>query len=413
MRGGNTRHTRNIRCVHGQADAYNTGAVPVRRAVAGPVRGRRRAERREARRADGPRIRDACPALDDRARGPLAAAAGRHAAPRPHQPVLPRRRQGPGQHVPPDRRSGWGSRSATAPTVERPGRWTATECTGGQRRHDGDAGADPAPGRSCARAAGSRPTSSGCARYWGDAADNYHHPRPAYNDGRVLRRAVRRRAPQRAGEERGFHAVAVDARSPRFDGGIATRLDSIPFGIVVNRDGRRFYDEGEDIWPKRYAIWGRNIAEQPGQIAYRSGTPRSAACSCRRCTGPHRAGDDRASSRRSSASTPATLADTVTRVQRGDRARRPRSTRPRWTAARTRGLDPPKSNWAQPIDTPPYYGDADAAGHHLHLHGRRGRPSRPGCCAKDGDARSRNVFAAGEIMSGNILSTGYLAGVRA
>src|SRR5438105_92998 len=38
-------------------------------------------------------------------------------------------------------------------------------------------------------------------------------------------------------DPRGFHAVAVDARAPRFDGGIATRLDSVPFGIVVNMHG--------------------------------------------------------------------------------------------------------------------------------------------------------------------------------
>ena len=64
------------------------------------------------------------------------------------------------------------------------------------------------------------------------------------------------------------HAVAIDARSPKFDGGIATRLDCIVFGVVVNRDAQRFYDEGEDVWPKRYAIWGRLIAQQPDQIGY-------------------------------------------------------------------------------------------------------------------------------------------------
>ena len=42
----------------------------------------------------------------------------------------------------------------------------------------------------------------------------------------------------------------------------------MPLGIVVNRTGERFYDEGEDLWPKRYAIWGRLVAQQPGQIAY-------------------------------------------------------------------------------------------------------------------------------------------------
>ena len=37
---------------------------------------------------------------------------------------------------------------------------------------------------------------------------------------------------------------------------------------MVNRDAERFYDEGEDFWPKRYAIWGRLVAHQPGQIGY-------------------------------------------------------------------------------------------------------------------------------------------------
>ena len=74
------------------------------------------------------------------------------------------------------------------------------------------------------------------------------------------------------------------ARAPKFDGGIVTRLDCVPFGIVVNRDGERFYDEGEDFWPKRYAIWGRLIAQQPDQIAYSIIDAKSIDCSCRRCS---------------------------------------------------------------------------------------------------------------------------------
>ena len=54
----------------------------------------------------------------------------------------------------------------------------------------------------------------------------------------------------------------------KFDGGIVTRVDCVSLGIVVNRDAERFYDEGEDFWPKRYAIWGRLVAGQPDQIAY-------------------------------------------------------------------------------------------------------------------------------------------------
>ena len=64
------------------------------------------------------------------------------------------------------------------------------------------------------------------------------------------------------------HAVAIDARAPKYDGGIITRLDCVVFGIVVNKHAQRFYDEGEDVWPKRYAIWGRLVAGQPDQIAY-------------------------------------------------------------------------------------------------------------------------------------------------
>ncbi len=62
------------------------------------------------------------------------------------------------------------------------------------------------------------------------------------------------------------HCVAIDARAPLYDGGICTRVDCVSLGIVVNRDAERFYDEGEDFWPKRYAIWGRLVAQQPGQI---------------------------------------------------------------------------------------------------------------------------------------------------
>jgi tricarballylate dehydrogenase len=75
---------------------------------------------------------------------------------------------------------------------------------------------------------------------------------------------------------------------------------------------------------------------------------------------------------------------------------------------KTNGLTPPKSNWAMPLDHPPYYG----------------LPLRPGITftyigvAVDDRARVlesngrpfANVFAAGEIMSGNILTRGYLAG---
>src|SRR5437762_5072650 len=104
-------------------------------------------------------------------------------------------------------------------------------------------------------------------QYWGDAADNFLIRGTPYNRGSILRMLLDKGV-QEVGDPTQCHAVAIDARAPRFDGGIITRLDCVVFGIVVNRDARRFYDEGEDVWPKRYAIWGRLVAAQPGQIAY-------------------------------------------------------------------------------------------------------------------------------------------------
>jgi tricarballylate dehydrogenase len=83
-----------------------------------------------------------------------------------------------------------------------------------------------------------------------------------------LLRVLLDRGAESAGDPTQCHAVAIDARAPKFDGGIVTRLDCVPLGIVVNKFGRRFYDEGEDLWPKRYAIWGRLLAGQPDQIGY-------------------------------------------------------------------------------------------------------------------------------------------------
>src|SRR5262249_6617340 len=88
-----------------------------------------------------------------------------------------------------------------------------------------------------------------------------------YNRGSVTKMLIANGVKQ-IGDPTQCHAVAIDARAPKYDGGIITRLDCVVFGIVVNKFAQRFYDEGEDVWPKRYAIWGRLVAAQPDQIAY-------------------------------------------------------------------------------------------------------------------------------------------------
>jgi len=76
---------------------------------------------------------------------------------------------------------------------------------------------------------------------------------------------------------------------------------------------------------------------------------------------------------------------------------------------RTEGVTPAKSHWARPLSTPPFYG----------------YPLRPGITftylgvkvdandhigMSNGEVSS-NMFAAGEIMAGNLLGKGYLAGI--
>ena len=102
---------------------------------------------------------------------------------------------------------------------------------------------------------------------WGDAADNFLIRGTPYNMGVVLRLLLDSGA-KKIGDPTQCHAVAIDGRAPKFDGGIVSRVDCVSLGVVVNINAERFYDEGEDFWSKRYAIWGRLVADQPDQLAY-------------------------------------------------------------------------------------------------------------------------------------------------
>ena len=241
-------------------------------------------------------------------------------------------------------------------------------------------------------------------KYWGDAADNFVIRGTKYNQGLMLEQLLAHGA-KPVGNPREFHAVAVDARAPKFDGGIVTRLDSVPFGIAVNRDGRRFYDEGEDFWPKRYAIWGGLIARQPDQVAYSIGDAKAIGRFMPSVFPAVEAGSLRELAAALGLD-PAALAATVEAFNRSVRSGS-------FDASilddcRTEGLDPPKSHWAVPLDSPPFWA----------------YPLRPGItftylgvtvneCARvimEDGRPSPNFFAAGEVMAGNILGRGYLAG---
>lgn len=243
------------------------------------------------------------------------------------------------------------------------------------------------------------------AESWGDAAWNFIVRGTPLNDGRVLRLMLEAGATP-IGDPSRFHAVAVDARSPRFDGGIVTRLDTIPIGIAVNCHGDRFYDEGEDLWPKRYAQWGRLIAKQPDQIAYSILDARRRHAIIPPIFAPYEASTVAGLGELIGVA-PDRLVATVDQFN----AHISPSGEPsldRLDGWATRDLDPPKSNWALPIDEPPFLAFPLRPGITFTYHG----------VAVDETTRVRhatgvfdNVYAAGEIMAGNVMTRGYIAGI--
>ena len=240
---------------------------------------------------------------------------------------------------------------------------------------------------------------------WGDAARNFLVRGTPYNKGTILRMALDAGAAP-IGDPRECHAVAIDGRAPQFDGGIVTRLDCVPLGIAVNRNGERFYDEGEDFWPKRYAIWGKLVARQPGEIAYSIVDAKMRERFMPSVFPPIEAGSIRELATRlglPAERLEATVADFNRAVQPGT------FDHTVLDDCRTTGLRPEKTHWAQRIDTPPFWGYPLRPGITFTYLGVRVDEHARVLAAND--TPIDNVYAAGEIMAGNVLRKGYIAGI--
>jgi tricarballylate dehydrogenase len=179
----------------------------------------------------------------------------------------------------------------------------------------------------------------------------------------------------------------------------------VSLGVVVNQQAQRFYDEGEDFWPKRYAIWGRLVAQQPGQRGFSII-------------------DAKAVGRFMPPVFPGQKADTLEQLARQlglDEQAFVKTVQEYNAACRvgsfdhavlddchTEGLSPAKTHWARPIDTAPFYGYALKPGITFTYLGMRVDETT---AVRFADRPSANLFAAGELMAGNVLGKGYTAGV--
>ncbi len=241
-------------------------------------------------------------------------------------------------------------------------------------------------------------------RAWGPAAKNFLIRGTPYNRGVVLADLLNQGVEQ-VGDPTQCHAVAIDGRAPKFDGGIVTRLDCVPFSIVVNKDAERFYDEGEDVWPKRYAIWGRLVAAQPDQVGYVIIDAKSLNLFMPSVFPPIKA-------------------DTIEELagKMGLPEQKLRETVDQFNAScgdtsgfhpteldgvATTGLTPPKTNWARPITEAQFYGYSLRTGVTFTYLGLK--VDETAQCST-GNRPISNLWAAGETMAGSILGQGYLAG---
>ncbi|WP_420992473.1 FAD-dependent tricarballylate dehydrogenase TcuA [Cupriavidus sp. 30B13] len=272
-------------------------------------------------------------------------------------------------------------------------------------------GSERIEARSCVLAAGGFESNREWLRQaWGQnadgewPADNFLIRGTRFNMGVLLKYMIEAGA-DAIGDPSQSHCVAIDARAPLYDGGICTRVDCVSLGVMLNRNAERFYDEGEDFWPKRYAIWGRLVAQQPGQIGYSII-------------------DAKAVGRFMPPVFPGVRADTLPELARQlglDEATFVRTIEAYNAACRvgkfdhtvlddchTEGIAPAKTHWARPLDTAPFYGYALRPGITFTYLGLKVNEH---AAVHFGGKPSANLFVAGEMMAGNVLGKGYTAGV--
>jgi tricarballylate dehydrogenase len=194
------------------------------------------------------------------------------------------------------------------------------------------------------------------ARYLGAEWEKVHVRGTRHNTGELLDRLEAMGA-RLGGHLHGAHAVPVDAGSPEVGdlnlGDLTARL-SYPLGIMVNRDGHRFIDEGMDFKSYSYTVMGPAILRQPEGIAYQIFDQQTV---------------DRLEARYGSGSTPVIAesiealaerlglsAETLVRTVKAyndavqDGAFNPAIK----DGTRTQGIEPAKTNWALRLDQPPF-----------------------------------------------------------
>ncbi len=202
----------------------------------------------------------------------------------------------------------------------------------------------------------------------------------------------------------GCHAVAWDRNAPEF-GDLAVgdnfQKHSYPFGLIVNAHGKRFVDEGADLRNYTYAKYGREILNQPGQFAWQVFDAKV----------DHLLRDEYRIRQITKASAD-TLEGLAEKLEGVDAATFLETVKTYNAAVQTDtpfdptvkdgraavGIDPPKSNWANTLDTPPFQAFAVTCGITFTFGGVR-IDTEARVVDTDGVAIP-GLYAAGEMVGG-------------
>ena len=223
-----------------------------------------------------------------------------------------------------------------------------------------------------------------------------------YNTGDGIKMALDVGA-QSHGHYSSCHAVAWDMNAPAFGDRTITELyqkHSYPFGLIVNINGERFLDEGADFRNYTYVIYGRALLTQPQGLGFQIFDEKV----------KHLLRDEYHIDQVTMAKAdtieelaerldidPAGLVKTITEYNAAVQTDIPYN--PTIKDGRgTVGITPPKSNWAETIDTPPYTGYAVTCGISFTFGGvkidTRGR------VVTNSQEPIPGLYAAGEMVGG-------------
>lgn len=240
-----------------------------------------------------------------------------------------------------------------------------------------------------------------------------------YNTGEVLEIAMRDAGAKQAGNWSGCHSVAWDAHAPSKGGDLKVTNEftksGYPLGLMVNVEGRRFVDEGVDFRNYTYARFGKAILAQPGGTAFQVWDARTSGLLRDEEYRDEIVKKIRANSLDELAAKcaeeglerPEAFEQTVKQYNEAVYAHR--KNHPHLTfdpavkdglATQSDALDIPKSNWALPLDKPPFLAVKVACGITFTFGGLTVDPETAAVVAESDSKPMDRLFAVGEMLGG-------------